>query len=197
MLALRRAFADPLKVSGMRALGLDFPDLDPDSLIALANQIKETGRISTSWENSDGSLGFWTITGRQLWQYYGTEAHRADDLGSSFGADFWVDNLLPEGLREFDNEADSIPLFWDNFKEDWAGYADIAVVTDVRFPNEAERILALDGEVWRIDAEERLGPNPDAHPSEQPLDGKYVSRVIDNNGTLAAFQQNVLDALHA
>lgn len=210
MLAIRRAFADPLKVSGMRALGFGGAEVETDKeaairdafIVAIANQIKETGRITTTWTDDLGTLQSKSITGRQLWQLYGTEAHRADDLGSSFGMDFWVDNLLPLGDHETDlpgadNGTRAWPLFWDNFKEDWAGYADIAVVTDVRFPNEAKRILALDGEVWQIDAEERLGPNPDAHPSEQPLADEFVTRVIDNNSTLAAFQQNILDALHS
>lgn len=200
-LALRRAFADPLKISGMRALGLADEGVDNEDLIWAANAIKESGRITVTWENEFGNLYGRTITGRKLWQLYGTEAHRASDLGSSFGENFWVDNLLPHGslLVERQPPLENIeqPAFWENFKESFAGHADLAVVTDVRFPNEARRILDLGGEVWWINAEERLGPNEDAHPSEQKLPDHYITHTIDNNGTVAQFQQNVIDALNS
>jgi len=177
---VRRAFADPLKFSGLRALGME------DS-IALANAIKETGRITITWEGPRGGLKGRTITGRQYWQWYGTEAHRSGDLGASFGEDFWVDNLLPEDDGYEDTDGYWIPPSWEsNFKS-----ADLAVVTDVRFPNEAQRIIDLGGQVWKIDADERLGPNEDTHASEIPLADKYVTKVIDNNGTLEEFAQNI------
>ncbi len=188
LMALRRAFADPLKISGMRALGFEGSNED---LVITANEIKESGHVTVTWEE-DNKLVANSITGRKLWQLYGTEAHRADDLGASFGTDFWVDNLLP--LNGAETTARK-PLFWYNFKEEPFGYADIAVVTDVRFENEAQRILDLGGEVWWIDANERLGPNEDAHASEQPLPDELVTVKIDNNGTLADFDRNVLTAL--
>lgn len=188
LLAVRRAFADPLKISGMRALG--FPvDYDNDTLLYIANQIKETGRITVSYEHGSGELESRSITGRKLWQLYGTEAHRAEDLGSSFGTNFWVNNLLPLG------EDRGHPAWAWNFTEDWAGFGDFCVVTDVRFSNEAERILELGGEVWKIDAENRLGPNEDGHASEQPLDDEWITREIDNNGSIEDFHANVIAAL--
>lgn len=207
MLALRRAFADPLKVSGMRSLGFNEPydggpEVTRENQVFIANQIKETGRVFISWVGEDGTLRAKAITGRNFWQFYGTEAHRADDLGASFGIDFWVDNLLPlgavsvPGFGELES-ATTRPLFWDNFKESWAGFADIGAVTDVRFANEAKRILELDGEVWRIDSDSRLGENADLHVSERPLPDELITRTIDNNSTLAAFQQNILEALHS
>jgi hypothetical protein len=207
-LAVRRAFADPLKTSGLRSLGVPV-GTDSETVLALANKIKESGRITVTYEeiSEHGNLvprGF-TITGRQFWQWYGTEAHRADDLGHSFGQDFWVENLLPLGTvnrtviaqEGRDLIPDERPLWWDSFKESWAGFADIAVVTDVRFPNEAKRILEHGGEVWWIYADERLGPNTDGHASEQRLPDEFITKTIDNNGTLAQFQNNVLEALNS
>lgn len=200
-LAIRRAFADPLKISGLRALGEHYSADNEDEALALANRIKETGRITVTWEDAEGlRLQATTISGRQFWQWYGTEAHRESDLGASFGPDFWVDNLLPLGTRPVQKAVyDEVeqPLFWDNFTESWAGFADLAVVTDVRFPNEAQRILDLDGEVWWINAEERLGPNEDAHPSEQKLPDHYITHVVQNNGSVAEFQNNILEALNS
>lgn len=195
LIALRRAFADPLKVSGMRSLGFDNTH---EELVALANELKETGRITVTWQAGTKLLSK-SITGRTLWQLYGTEAHRADDLGSSFSEDFWVDNLLPydESAGRIDTVEGTTakPRFWHNFKEELYGYADFAVVTDVRFANEATRIIDLGGEVWHIDADERLGPNKDEHASEQPLPPEFITTTIDNNGSLEAFHRNVFEVL--
>lgn len=198
-LALRRAFADPLKISGMRALGLNmFVENDFDGrLVDLANQVKETGRVSVSWETPEGELVSFAITGRELWQLYGTEAHRATDLGHSFHPNFWVDNLLPlDGEPgKYDTADVKIPAFWKSFAESWAGFADYAVVTDVRFPNEAQRIRELGGEIWWINAEDRIGPNVDGHSSETKLDDSLIDKVIDNNHDLESLKTRVLDAI--
>lgn len=199
-LALRNAFADPLKISGMRALGFEYDD---GTQVQVANDIKETGRVSVTWLDSDGTLRSNTITGRQLWQLYGTEAHRVDDLGASFGRDFWVDNLLPTGsdtskalTRAPNGEVSRYqPAWWNNFID--SEVADIAVVTDVRFPNEAQRVFKLGGEVWKIDADLRLGPNTDAHASEQPLADEFVTRTIDNNTTIGNFEAGIYRALNS
>jgi hypothetical protein len=188
--AVRRAFADPLKISGMRALGFEAEKKD-EVLVSIANDIKETGRITVTWEHPQHGLLSQTITGRQLWQLYGTEAHRAGDLGSSFGPDFWVDNLLPLGNAM----ASSAMAYEENFIDAVGAFADYAVVTDVRFPNEAQRILDLGGEVWSINADVRLGPNTDSHASEQPLPPELVTHTIYNNTTLEDFQAEVFAAL--
>lgn len=190
-LAVRHALADPLKMSALRSIGLDkaLQIFEIEEVLGVSELLKKSGRITVSWERLNGTLTSASITGRQFLQFYGTESHRADDLGSSFGMDFWVDNLLPLG------EVDGNPAFWQNFKESWAGFADFAVVTDIRFENEAQRILDLGGEVWWIDAETRLGPNEEAHISEQKLSDGYISKALDNNSTLGNFEQEVLNAL--
>ena len=59
----------------------------------------------------------------------------------------------------------------------------MAVVTDVRFPNEAQLIHRLGGVVWKI---ERPGiESVAAHVSEAGLPAELVDRVIDNSGTIA------------
>lgn len=198
-LALRRAFADPLKISGLRALGLGSGEYEHSDFIALANSIKDSGRVSVSWVDHKGALRSSVITGRELWQLYGTEAHRADDLGHSFGPNFWVDNLLPEPTTpsEYDTADVKVPTWYHSFKESWAGFADWAVITDVRFPNEANRILDCGGEVWLIDADTRQGPNKDGHASEVRLDEKLITRTIDNNGPLDELHDHVFQAMDA
>jgi hypothetical protein len=91
---------------------------------------------------------------RRLLQRLGTEAGRQTLWDS-----IWVDAAFagaPEGLT--------------------------IVVTDCRFPNEAQAIKDKGGEVWRI---EREGVGPaNSHASETGLDDWKFDVVIGNDGTL-------------
>lgn len=75
------------------------------------------------------------------------------------------------------------------------GCAHDVVVTDVRYPNEAERILALGGVLWVIT---RPGFGPvNAHASEGYaawIDG-YLHQEVANAGTLDDLASAVKDAL--
>lgn len=108
------------------------------------------------------------ISGRTFLQRYGTEAHR--DL---FGDDFWVDALLPLEIKKFHGDE---ARWQKNFPT-----SDIAVITDVRFENEAERIRDLGGQVWRIDRPD-LPETEDQHASEQALPISMVDVVVPNYG---------------
>lgn len=56
------------------------------------------------------------------------------------------------------------------------------VVTDVRFPNEAEAILERGGVLWRV---ERRGYGPvNDHPSETAVDHLHPNATLQNDGTL-------------
>lgn len=66
------------------------------------------------------------------------------------------------------------------------------VITDVRFPNEAEFITNQGGEVWRI---QRPGTLPvNGHTSEVALDEWSFDRIIVNDGTLADLRRKVLES---
>lgn len=55
------------------------------------------------------------------------------------------------------------------------------VVTDVRFPNEAQRIVDLGGEVWRVT---RPGVGPvNGHVSESAMDDWAYDMTLENRGT--------------
>lgn len=70
------------------------------------------------------------------------------------------------------------------------------VVDDVRFPNEADLIRTLGGEVWKVtrcDAEVAQATHMN-HASEGSLDAwPHFARYIENNGTL----EQLLDAVAA
>jgi hypothetical protein len=91
---------------------------------------------------------------RGLMQRMGTEVGR-----EMFGENFWVDTAL-------------------NSVEDGSKI----VFADVRFPNEADAIKTLGGEVWRI-SREGVGPAND-HISETALDSYFFSLYIVNDGTI-------------
>lgn len=93
---------------------------------------------------------------RPLLQRFGTEVGR-----NMFGENFWVDaaiNRIPDGGK--------------------------VVFADVRFPNEADAVKALGGEVWRV---EREGYGPaNEHISEHALDDYLFDSLIKNTTTLGA-----------
>lgn len=184
--AVRRGFADKLKQSAAIALGFVG---DPDDAIVLMDELKLFGEITTTIPNQSV---MYTIEGRKFLQLYGTEAHR--DI---FGDEFWVDALLPMGNRDYPPEewsrwkknftvsADKLPASMVQFGPQ---PADIAVVTDVRFENEARRIKDLGGQVWEI---ERDTGTEDSHASEVQLPRELVDFTIPNNKSLEEFQSQV------
>lgn len=176
----REGFADRMKLSGLWALG--FEPQSADDALEIANALKDNGRIQTFFNTHEKVPQMRVLTGRKFWQLYGTESHR-----NVFGTDFWVDVLLPQ--------AHEAPEHWQRREHNERALqrqfpdVDVLVITDVRFENEADRILRLGGEIWYIDAEERLGPlPPDAHPSEHPLPEHLITVTVPNNTTLEQFQ---------
>jgi hypothetical protein len=94
---------------------------------------------------------------RILLQWWGTEYRRHVD------PDYWV-KRLEETITSADPE--------DKF-----------VITDLRFPNEAEMVKRLGGEVWKIVGREAENPGVDNHLSER-IELIKADRTIPNSGTL-------------
>lgn len=111
---------------------------------------------------------FWNITPRRALQIVGTEAMR-----NNVRDDIWVKSLELQ-IRT-------------------GSYHSRYVVTDVRFPNEADAIRQWGGHVFRID---RPGYCGGTHASETALDD-YTKwdGVIDNTGTVAELHVAVVDML--
>ena len=96
----------------------------------------------------------WDMTVRDFLQKLGTDAVR-DGLHSNA----WVNALMSDYTSE----------------SKW-------VITDTRFPNEAEAIRKKDGIMIRV---ERSGVKPiNNHPSETGLDNYTFDHVIKNNGSI-------------
>lgn len=101
---------------------------------------------------------------RPLLQRFGTEVGR-----NMFGENFWVDaaiSRIPDGGK--------------------------VVFADVRFPNEADAIKELNGQVWRV-RREGFGAAND-HISEHALDSYGFDHLLDNAGTLEDLYE-IVDAI--
>jgi len=104
---------------------------------------------------------------RRLLQRLGTEAGR-EILGESV----WI-SALQTRMASL--------LATDNVKD--------FVVTDVRFPNEADWIRDLNGQVWKV---LRQGCNGDRHASERGVGEIDADVYITNDGTLEELWQRVV-----
>lgn len=179
----RRAFADKLKIMAALAIGFTGPD---EHLIAEMDKFKEDGRIEIPYEANAPFSGLpmpgkRTITGRQYLQWFG--AHARD----VFGLSFWVDQVAPLDDNAF-------YAIWSTIGRTGpiVGLPELGCITDVRYPNEAERVLELDGVVWEV---QRPGLESDGHSSEEPLPRDLITRVIDNSGDLLHLEREVEAAL--
>lgn len=159
----RVGFADKLKVLAAGTLGYEGSD---ERQIELMNECKEDWQFRIS-EHEDH---FTTFSGRQYLQWLGQHARIV------FGDDFWINQVLP---------------YHEKLTHAYPG-VDVLAVTDVRYQNEAERVLALNGEVWRID---RPGVESDGHASEVPLPDDVVNTIIVNDSDLAGLEGAVAKAL--
>jgi hypothetical protein len=179
-------FADKLKVLAAKTLG--FLDRSDEECIALMDEAKEKWIFDITANTPEslicGPSEFWpdakhNLTGRVFLQNLGTQARKV------FGDDFWVDQVLPrpQHLGYKDTYRKLVGAQYD---------ANIVAFTDLRFENEAERILALGGEVWEV---LRPDTESDGHDSEQVLPRDLISRQIDNSGSLNDLRYNVERAL--
>lgn len=167
------AFADPLKKSLMDLYGFSYDQMFDEVL-------KE--QIDPRW-------GFSPRTAMQL---YGTEVVRAicketwtRKLASTITAA--ANGEMPiihlEKLRTF-GPAD--PKYVDPLK--W-------VVTDVRFPNEAQTIQSMGGKIIKVIRPSLTSQSQDMHSSETNIDDVCEDGLIINDGSLDDLEANLLRLL--
>ena len=132
-------------------------------VVKFANMIKDiavmmTGEdygTQTSQVGKQKYLEDWGMTVREFQQRLGTDAVR-----NGLHQDAWVIATLRDYTKD----------------KRW-------VVTDTRFPNEANKIKALGGINIRVDRQ--ANPFPESnHPSETSLDNYTFDHVISNEGSL-------------
>lgn len=134
--------------------------------IAFADPLREISKIAfglTDKEMSDRMLKEASLrrypydSPREILQYVGTEGFR------SRWPEVWIE-CAKRRIREIN--------------------APGVVITDCRFLNEAAAVREMGGSIIKIDADDRLGPNEDPHPSEAEIPLIEADLVIENNGTL-------------
>lgn len=187
MHTIQVGFADKLKVLAARSLGIMLSD---DECIARMNECKEEWLISASKVMDPKATEFWGtnytqvlgLTGRQYLQNIGNEARKI------FGEDFWIDQILPSNL----GPGDAYYVSPEEWLTEEYGSAQYLAITDLRYPNEAQRVLDLGGEVWEV---LRPGTASDGHDSEQVLSTELVTRQIDNSKDLLSLRSQVEKAL--
>lgn len=148
----RRSVADPLKQSVAALFDIS------EELLEEWKRDPEFG-IQIVHEHRGGMDS--PMTFREFLQRYGTQAHRG-----VFGDGFWLD-VWENRIDRDEHQA---------ARRRVGPY--VYVNTSVRFTNEAERILAMGGEVWHIDGPQDAGAG--GHESEQRLPDRLITRLIDN-----------------
>jgi hypothetical protein len=179
--AARRGFADAVKLSIAKTFD---PSVTITEAVSFCDKLKAPGStisFSMRVEHGQGESRTYSgeITGRMFIQRFATEAHR-----DVFGEDIWLDAVLPltrPWIRSFeDNPFLAEPI-------------EIAVITDLRFSNEAQRVKELGGQVWLIDRHDFTSE----HSSEVLLPPEMIDRTISNKGTLEDFAAEVFGAMDA
>lgn len=158
------------KRSGKDTVGKYLAEQHQFSLDSFARPLKDSIQLIYGWtsEHTDGDLKevecpYWKVTPRTVMQRMGTE------MGRQLDVDIWRKSLERRLTKRLEEDEAKIPV----------GIA----ITDVRFPNEADGIRALGGEIWRI-VRPSLGPQTDFHPSETGLDHYRFDREIENDGSI-------------
>jgi len=161
--AERLSFADLLKDSAAASIGmsrelLEWLKNEEDFIFTVTGPDDQNSLV----EERLDELEQWTMTAREYMQWFGTEGHRA-----YFGDNFWVDAALPLDTDHSDR---------------------FIVVTDMRFPNEVQRIVDLGGITVKVERDSLTSFGD--HPSEQNIDG-MIDYFLDNNGTMEDLEVNV------
>lgn len=121
-------------------------------------------------EVAPGQTQMAPMTVRELLQKLGTEAMR-----NGLHPDTWVNALMSEFIP---------------YSARGSQYEEVAskwIITDTRFPNEAQAIKQRGGVVIRVNR----GIDNGSHPSETALDNYIFDYHIDNNGTLESLIASV------
>jgi len=167
--AERVSFAESLKVSAASSLKISRE---------LMEALKEHENINFTIDNVGHIIGqlptdlpveltHWHMNMREYLQRYGTEAHR-----QIFGDSFWIDQALP--------------LTTDHSNR-------LLVVTDMRFPNEVQRVQDLGGICVKVERE--VSTAHGSHASEQNVDD-MMDMTLDNTGTMDDLRGNVETLMH-
>jgi hypothetical protein len=133
---------------------VSFADPMRNALYALSPRLDSITRLSEYVDDYGWDVAKQNSEVRRLLQIFGTEVGR-----KMFGENFWIDM----SLKNLQNNSR-------------------IVISDVRFPNEAEAIKKLGGSIWRINRKTHGAVN--GHASEHAMDNYMFNHVIYNDQTI-------------
>ncbi len=115
---------------------------------------------------------YWGVTPRKVFQYIGTDVIRngMENLIPGIGNDFWINSCM----RKYYNLRDS------GIK---------TVISDVRFPNELERIHKEGGIVIKVTRSSL--ENSDTHASEIQIDEMVEDYLVTNDSDLDSLYEKI------
>lgn len=183
------------KRHGKDSVGKILRDSHGFQLTAFADAVKRVAMdvYGLSWEQCYGDGpekedidSRWGLSPRVIMQRIGTE------VGRSIHTDTWVKHTLDNILRASSGagfvERDDLNQRFNRVPPSvsfskW-------VVTDVRFPNEAQAIRDAGGIILKV-VRPALGVSTDEHPSETSVDLIDPDYLIENSGTLEDLSRSV------
>jgi len=118
------------------------------------------------------------LTPRLLLQLVGTECGR-----NIIHPNIWVNSLMSEYKAYFTSYHDKIELF-----PNW-------IITDVRFPNEADTIKQRGGIIIRVNRNSKQRFDKNEHISETSLDNAQFDYLINNDGNIEELIEKVKQIL--
>ena len=131
-----------------------FADPMRQALMTINPRLDSITRVSDMVEDYGWDTAKRNPEVRRLLQVLGTDFGR-----KMLGDDVWI-NIALSGIKSEDK----------------------IVISDVRYPNEAEAIKKLSGSLWRINRHNHSAVN--GHTSEHAMDNYMFNHVIYNDGTL-------------
>lgn len=126
------------------------------------------------------------MTVREFLQRLGTEGIR-----NGVHKNAWVNALFADYKGKFNQYS---PLTGMESQEGFVSYPNW-IITDCRFPNEAQAIIDRKGIVVRIDRYQKKHKSIGLHPSETSLDDWKFDYIIDNNRTIEELIEKVREML--
>ncbi len=133
---------------------LAFADPMRQALMIINPKLDSITRVSDMVEDYGWDIAKRNPEVRRLLQVLGTDFGR-----KMLGDDVWI-NIALSGIKSEDK----------------------IVISDVRYPNEAQAIKNLSGSLWRINRHNHSAVN--GHTSEHAMDNYMFNHVIYNDGTL-------------
>ena len=142
-------------------------------LLPFAKPLKKLAKEYFGWDGQKDDRG------RKLLQVLGTE------VGREYGGwDFWIRKWKQEIERFKAKQLENLPKNW----HDHTFF--LVIVDDIRFSNEAEEIISHGGKVFEV-VNKEIENNND-HISENGIDPKYITRIIDNT-CYSLTEQRIVD----